>query len=95
MGLLDSVKWMFVKKEEKKKLFEVGNYSVEITKMNTLEMIKAIKWLKDIVWIWLSEAKNMLTNFPSSVVSWVSKFDAEKIKEKLEELGLEVKIKKS
>ena len=92
MWMFDMVKNMFKPKETKK--FEIGSYSVEVTKMNPIEMMKAIKWLKEILWIWLKEAKNMVTNFPWSVISWISKFDAEKIKEKLEDLGMEVKINK-
>ena len=97
MWMFDFVKNMFSSSnnEEKQviKKFEVGNYSVEITDLDPSKLISSIWKLKEILWIWLKEAKELLTNLPSSAISWISKIDAEKIKEKLEELWLWVEVK--
>ena len=97
MWMFDFVKNMFSSSnnEEKQviKKFEVGNYSVEITDLDPSKLISSIWKVKEILWIWLKEAKELLTNLPSSAISWISKFDAEKIKEKLEELWLGVEVK--
>ena len=96
MGFIDTIKNMFfskTKKEETKK-FEVWPYSVEILNVDSQKLVFSISKLKEILGLWLKQAKDLLSNLPASAISWISKFDAEKIKEKLEELGMEVKITK-
>jgi len=96
MLLMDLIKqlftWSYNNKQEELKKFSVWNYSVKILSLNTNKYISTIKSLKDLLWIGLKEAKDMLSNFPSSAISWISKFDAEKIKEELEKLWIEAKI---
>ena len=96
MWFIDTIKNLFVwwnDKQETKK-FEVWPYSVEILNVDSQKLVSSISKVKEILGLWLKQAKDLLSNLPASAISWISKFDAEKIKEKLEDLGMEVKINK-
>jgi len=74
--------------------FSEGNYFVVIEWVeDDVKFIEGINLLKDL-WLWLKEANDLLTwnNFPKEVISGISRIDAEKIKEKLENAGIKVKI---
>jgi len=99
MWLINLIKnlftWSSNNEQKEVKKFSVWNYSVELVDIDSTKLISAISWLKDILWIGLKEAKDMLSNLPSSAISGISKIDAEKIKEKLEELWVKVEIKEN
>ena len=80
--------------QRKVKKFEEWDYNVEILNINSQKLIYSIKSIKEVLDLWLKRANDLLTNLPAIAISWISEFDAEKIKEKLEKIGMEVKITK-
>ena len=97
MWIIDMIKWLFAWNGESKKdvkKFELGNYAVVIEWADPANLIKNIQGLKEVIGMWLKEAKEILSwgSFPKNIISWISKADAEEIKQKLEEMGIKVKI---
>ena len=61
--------------------------------MDDKKKIKAIKELKNLLDLGLKEAKDYVTKVPIKIAEQVKKEDAEKIVEKLSEVGCTVELK--
>ena len=57
------------------------------------QKIKVVKAVKDITGLGLAEAKALVDGAPKAVKEAVSKYEAEEIKAKLEEVGAKVELK--
>jgi len=96
MWFIDIIKNLFTSSSNVsvEKKFNVWPYSIELVSFDAEKMIEWIKNLREVLWIWLKEAKDKLQNLPSSLMEWISKEDAENIKQELEKLWMKVEIKK-
>lgn len=67
-------------------------FTVELTEVGTSK-VQTIKVVREITSLSLRKSKDLVDTIPSIIVENVSKEEAEKIKEKLEEIGAKVTIK--
>lgn len=77
-------------KEEEKK--EKSHYDIELSKFDPAKKITLIKEIRVILGLGLKEAKEMVEGAPCWIKKEVKKEEAEKLAEKLKELGAEVKL---
>lgn len=77
-------------KEEEKK--EKSHYDIELSKFDTTKKIALIKEVRGILGLGLKEAKEMVEGAPVWLKKEVAKEDAEKLVEKLKELGAECRL---
>ncbi len=66
--------------------------NIELTEIGQ-QKIAVIKVIKELLGVWLKEAKDMVEKSPVIVKEWVKSDDAEAIKTKLEEAGATVSFK--
>ena len=66
--------------------------SVELAEIGQ-QKISVIKAVKEALWLWLKEAKELVEKAPTLVKEWVSADDWEALKAKLEEAGATVNLK--
>ena len=77
-------------KEEEKK--EKSHYDIELTKFDPAKKITLIKEIRAILNLGLKEAKEMVEGAPVWLKKEVKKEEAEKLAEKLKELGAETRL---
>lgn len=77
-------------KEEEKK--EKSHYDIELTKFDAAKKINLIKEVRGILNLGLKEAKELVEGAPVWLKKEVAKEDAEKLVEKLKELGAECRL---
>lgn len=77
-------------KEEEKK--EKSHYDIELSKFDAAKKIALIKEIRGILGLGLKEAKEMVEGAPVWLKKEVAKEDAEKLVEKLKELGAECRL---
>jgi large subunit ribosomal protein L7/L12 len=77
-------------KEEEKK--EKSHYDIELSKFDPAKKIVIIKEVRAILNLGLKEAKEMVEGAPVWLKKEVKKEDADKIVEKLKELGAECRL---
>lgn len=75
--------------EEKK---EKSHYDIELTKFDAAKKITIIKEIRAILNLGLKEAKEMVESAPVWIKKEVKKEEAEKLAEKLKELGAECRL---
>jgi len=78
------------KKEEAPK--EKSHYDIELTKFDAAKKIALIKEIRAILNLGLKEAKEMVEGAPVWIKKEVAKEEAEKLAEKLKELGAECRL---
>ncbi len=66
--------------------------TVELTEVGQSK-IAVIKAVKEILWVWLKEAKDIVGAAPAPIKEWIPVEEAETIKAKLEEVGATVSFK--
>ena len=77
-------------KEEEKK--EKSHYDIELSKFDPAKKITLIKEIRAILGLGLKEAKEMVEGAPVWIKKEVAKEEAEKLAEKLKELGAECRL---
>ena len=77
-------------KEEEQK--EKSHYDVELTKFDPAKKIALIKEVRGILTLGLKEAKELVESAPQWIKKELKKEEAEKLVEKLKELGAECRL---
>ena len=80
------------KEEVKEAPKEKSHYDIELTKFDAAKKINLIKEVRAILNLGLKEAKEMVEGAPVWLKKEVKKEDAEKLVEKLKELGAECRL---
>lgn len=66
--------------------------AVELSEIGQ-QKISVIKAIKEALWLWLKEAKEMVEKTPTLVKEWIAVEEAEELKSKLEAAGATVTLK--
>ena len=77
-------------KEEAK--VEKSHYDIELTKFDAAKKINIIKEIRGLLGLGLKEAKEMVESAPVWIKKEVKKEDADKLVEKLKEIGAECRL---